>query len=181
MIAAGYKVYADLDADSCLKYIPDLLRHIFPYLQAESQDIRQAVGSTLVALAENCMSLKTTKDPDELYQAIAEFVMQGLTIRYQMAWREVFQFVGAIFLALRQKADPLFLDTIKIIESIRAKEGFEGKAEAEAVIGAAVTGVGPAAVLNIIPLNVEKQGYTTTRILLIIVLEIPAEHGYYRF
>ena len=46
-----------------------------------------------------------------------------------------------------------------MIDSMRARDGFEGKAEAEAVIGAAVTGVGPAAVLKVIPLNLEKRGY----------------------
>jgi ribosomal RNA-processing protein 12 len=104
------------------------------------------------------MSTDTSPEiQDEALQAIAELAMQGLTTRYQLAWREVFRFIGAIFLALKQSADPLFLDTVKIIESMRSSEGFEGKSEAEAVIGAAVTGVGPAAVLKVIPLNLEKQ------------------------
>src|SRR5271170_7970602 len=143
VIAAGYNVYAKLDADDCLKRIPDLLRHIFLFLQTDSESVREAVGSTLVVLAENCMSTETSPGvQDESFQAIAELAMQGLTTRYQLAWRDVFRFIGAIFIAARQNADPLFLDTIKIIEGMRAKIGFEGKAEAEAVIGAAVTGVG---------------------------------------
>ena len=158
VVAAGYNAYAQIDADDCLKRIPDLLRHIFPFLQAESPNVREAVGSTLVALTENCMNPETSPEvQDEAYQAIAELVMQGLTTRYQLAWKEVFRFIGAIFLALRQNADPLFLDTIKIIESLRAKDTFEGKSEAEAVIGAAITGIGPAAVLKVIPLNLETQ------------------------
>ena len=157
VIAAGYKIYAEVDPGNCLECIPDLLRNIFPFLQAESRDIREAVGSTLVALAENCMSARTLKGQDESLQAIAELTMQGLTTRYQLAWREVFRFVGAIFLALRKNADPLFLDTIKIVEAMRAKDGFEGKAEAESVIGAAITALGPAAVLRVIPLNLEMQ------------------------
>src|SRR5271169_3803880 len=144
VIAAGCNAYAGLDADDCLKRIPDLLRQIFPFLQADSQDVREAVGSTLVALAENCMSVETsTEIQDEAFQKIAELAMQGLTTRYQLAWREVFRFVGAIFLSIRQNADPLFLGAIKIVDTMRAKDGFEGKSEAEAVIGAAVTGVGP--------------------------------------
>jgi len=159
VIAAGYNAYAVLDADDCLRRIPDLLRQVFPFLQAESQNVHEAVGSTLVALAENCMSAEASLEiQDESFQAIAELTMQGLTTRYQLAWREVFRFIGAIFLCLRQNADPLFLDTIKIIDTMRARDGFEGKSEAEAVIGAAVTGVGPATVLKIIPLNLEKQG-----------------------
>ena len=108
------------------------------------------------------MSAETSPEvQDEAYQTIAELAMQGLTTRYQLAWREVFRFVGATFLALRQKADPLFLDTIKIIEGMRARDRFEGKSEAEAVIGAAITGVGPAAVLKVIPLNLENQWYAS--------------------
>lgn len=83
--------------------------------------------------------------------------MLGLTTRYQLAWREVFRFLGALFLALRERANPLFLDAIKVVDGMRATEGFEGKAEAEAVIGAAVTGVGPEAVLKVLPLNLENE------------------------
>jgi len=127
----------------------------------ESEDIRAAVGSALVALAEGCLtttvSLEQSQEP---LQEISELALQGLTTRYQLAWRDVFRFIGALFLSLRWKADPLFLDSIKIIEAMRSKEGFEGKAEAEAVIGAAIEGVGPASVLKIIPLNLERQGPT---------------------
>ena len=97
---------------------------------------------------------------DGTLQAVAEIAMQGLTTRYQLAWREIFRFIGALFLGLRDRADPLFLDAIKVIEGMRGTEGFEGKAEAEVVIGAAITGVGPAAVLKVLPLNLENQGYS---------------------
>jgi ribosomal RNA-processing protein 12 len=160
VIAAGYSAYTDLDPDDCLKRIPDLIRQILPFLQGDSQGVREAVGSTLVALAENCMAADTSPEiQDESFQAIAELAMSGLTTRYQLAWREVFRFIGAVFLAIRQNADPLFMDAIKIIEAMRARDGFEGKSEAEAVIGAAITGVGPAAVLKVIPLNLDRQGY----------------------
>jgi ribosomal RNA-processing protein 12 len=160
VIAAGYNAYAELDADDCLKRVPDLLQHIFPFLQSEVQSVREAVGSTLVALAENCLSAETSPEvQEEALQSVAELTLQGLTTRYQFAWREVFRFVGAIFLALRQNADPLFLDAIKVVDGMRARDGFEGKVEAEAVLGAAITGIGPAAVLKIIPLNLENQGY----------------------
>lgn len=182
VIAAGYHAYAELDADDCLKRIPELLQHIFPFLQSESLSVREAVGSTLVAIAENCMSAETSPEvQDEAFQAIAELAMQGLTTRYQTAWREVFRFVGAIFLALRHNADPLFLDTIKIIEGMRARDGFEGKSEAEAVIGAAITGVGPAAVLRIIPLNLENQRYYSYILYLMVVAEIRVVHGYCQY
>jgi ribosomal RNA-processing protein 12 len=105
------------------------------------------------------MSVETsTEIQDEAFQKISELAMQGLTTRYQLAWQEAFRFLGAIFLSVRQNADPLFLDTIKIVDAMRARDGFEGKSEAEAVIGAAITGVGPAAVLKIIPLNLDKHG-----------------------
>lgn len=96
---------------------------------------------------------------DGTLQAVAEIAMQGLTTRYQLAWREIFRFIGALFLGLRDRADPLFLDAIKVIERMRGTGGFEGKAEADEVIGAAITGVGPAAVLKVLPLNLENQGY----------------------
>jgi ribosomal RNA-processing protein 12 len=95
---------------------------------------------------------------NDAFQAISELCIKGLTTRYQLAWKEVFRFIGAVFLAVRQNADPLFMDTIKIIEA-RSRTGGEGKTEAEAVIGAAITGVGPAAVLKIIPLNLEQPGF----------------------
>jgi ribosomal RNA-processing protein 12 len=159
VIAAGYNVYAQVDADDCLRRIPDLLRQIFPLLQAESETVRDAVGSTLVALTAQSISVGTSPEvQDEALQAISEIAMQGLTTRYQLAWREAFRFLGALFLALKQNADPLFMDAIKLVDTLRSKEGFEGKDEAVAVIGAAITGVGPAAVLKVLPLNLETQG-----------------------
>jgi ribosomal RNA-processing protein 12 len=114
---------------------------------------------TLVVLSEHCLSSEDAAPEiaDEMLQAVAEMAMLGLTTRYQLAWREVFQFLGALFLALRERANPLFLDAIKVVDGMRAIGGFEGKAEAEAVIGAAVTGVGPEAVLKVLPLNLENQ------------------------
>jgi ribosomal RNA-processing protein 12 len=159
IIAAGYTSYSNLDADSSLKALPGLLRHIFPFLQSENQSMQEAAGSTLVALAENCMNGDTSPEiQNEAHAAIAEFAMQGLTTRYQIAWKQVFRFIGAVFLSLRENADPLFLDTVKVIDSMRAKDGFEGKVEAEAVIGASITGVGPSSILKMIPLNLEHQG-----------------------
>jgi|SRR5579862_2017894 len=159
VVAAGYNAYAQVDADDCLNRIPDLLRQIFPFLQAESEVVREAVGSTLVALAEQSISAEASPEiQDEALQAISEIAMQGLTTRYPLAWREVFRFIGALFLGLRENANPLFMDTIKLIDAMKSKQGFEGKAEAEAVIGAAITGVGPEAVLKVIPLNLETQG-----------------------
>jgi ribosomal RNA-processing protein 12 len=181
VIAAGYSTYTELDADDCLKRVPDLIRQILPFLQSESQNVRESVGSTLVALAENTMSADTSPEiQNESFQAIAELTMQGLTARYQLAWREVFRFVGATFLAIRQKADPLFMDAIKIIEAMRARDGFEGKTEAEAVIKAAITGVGPAAVLKVIPLNLDCQGYVSSYVVN-EVRGVQVEHGFYQF
>jgi ribosomal RNA-processing protein 12 len=118
VIAAGFDAYAQLDRDDCLKRIPNLLRQIFPFLQAESQTIREALGSALVALAQNCISVETSSEIlDEALQAISEIALQGLTTRYQFRWREVFRFIGALFIVLKQNADPLFFDSIKIIES----------------------------------------------------------------
>jgi len=163
---------------ACLRLLPGLLRQLFAFLQVESEDIRAAVGSALVALAEGCLtttvSLEQSQEP---LQEISELALQGLTTRYQLAWREVFRFIGALFLSLRWKADPLFLDTIKIIEAMRSKEGFEGKAEAEAVIGAAIEGVGPASVLKILPLNLERQGPTNPgRAWLLPILKAHVKH-----
>jgi ribosomal RNA-processing protein 12 len=160
VIAAGYTAYGELDPDDCLKRIPALLRQMFPFLQAGQPGVCDAVGSTLVVLAESCMSVQTSPEiRDGSFPAIAELALQGLTSRYRLAWREVFRFVGALFLSLGRHANPLFLDTITIIDALRTAEGFEGKSEAEAVIGAAVTGIGPAAVLKVLPLNLEIQRF----------------------
>jgi ribosomal RNA-processing protein 12 len=159
VIAAGFEAYAQLSADNCLKKLPDLFRQVFPFLEAEVENTREAVGSALVSLVQNCLSVDASPEVlDETLQAVSEIALQGLTMRYQLAWREVFRFIGASFIVLKRNADPLFMDTIKIIDSMRAKEGFEGKSEAEAVIGAAITGVGPAAVLKVLPLNLETPG-----------------------
>src|SRR5579862_748044 len=70
VVAAGYNAYAQVDADDCLNRIPDLLSQIFSFLQAESEVVREAVGSTLVALAEQSISAEASPEiQDEFWKS----------------------------------------------------------------------------------------------------------------
>lgn len=53
-------------------------------------------------------------------------------------------------------------DIVRIVGDLRANEGFQGKKEADVVLGHAVAAIGPPAVLSILPLNMvhQKPGQT---------------------
>lgn len=74
-------------------------------------------------------------------------------MRYQGAWKEVFDVLSALLDKLRWRSTPLLNDAIAVIGDLRSNDGFQGKKEADEVLGRAVRAMGPDTVLSILPLN----------------------------
>jgi ribosomal RNA-processing protein 12 len=69
---------------------------------------------------------------------------------------EVFSALAALFDALRWRGDPYLLPIVQAIGQLRSNEGFQGKKEADEVLGHAIRNLGPGAVLRILPHNLIK-------------------------
>jgi ribosomal RNA-processing protein 12 len=167
VIVAGFKTYVDIDPDLCIQRLPTAIGRIFPLLESDSETIRELVGSSLVSLVNDCIPASTVKTAKvETLEEISDFAARGLSTRYHSAWRQVFLFVAALLIRLGDRANLILHDTVGDIEKLRADPNFEGRKEAEVVLGAAIKAVGPEVFLELLPLNLEFSRYENTQLYL---------------
>ncbi len=157
ILCRAYEVYAQADPQETFKKLPEVFRLLSRFLASPSHNIRLAASEGLVSLLEHgILNLATSNSSaygDEPLKELAQAAGELLTVKYQAAWMEVFNVLCALFDAFRSKAHPLLSDVVKFIGDLRANESFQGKKEADTIIGRAVSAMGPEAVLQILPLN----------------------------
>ncbi|KAF3915003.1 hypothetical protein AA313_de0205727 [Arthrobotrys entomopaga] len=157
VIAQGFAVSAEVSPDETLSQLPELFVTISAFLESSAHNIRSSASQCLIALTATCIPssilLKITKKEDKVLRQISGTVTGLLNVRYQGAWREVFDVYKAFFEKLRWKASLYFTDVVKAVGELRANEGFMGKKEADEVLVSAVRAMGPEDVLGVLPLN----------------------------
>jgi ribosomal RNA-processing protein 12 len=84
---------------------------------------------------------------------VAKIAQDLLSVKFQAAWMEVFNMLSAMFETFRWHSDPMLKPVLRTVGDLRSNESFARKKEADAVISRAVSAMGPAAVLEILPLN----------------------------
>ncbi|KAG4302800.1 hypothetical protein PCK1_000960 [Pneumocystis canis] len=151
VLASGYKSYSKIKQPNIFGHFPEIFVDLFPFLQSDSFEIRTACNEVLITLISNYIS--NCVDENEIIIKLKETIMQGFTLSYRIAWKEIFKILIVFFEYLPSYIDPYFVDTLKLINEMREKSDFEGKLEADEVIGTAVKTIGPEAVLKILPLN----------------------------
>lgn len=157
VVARGHAVYAQVDPDVALAALPALFTTIAAFLESPAYSIRTSASQCLVSLATTVVPdsalLDITRSTEAIFGAIAKTTTDLLSVRFQGAWKEVFEVLSALLDKLRWRSTPLLDDAIKLIGNLRSNEGFQGKKEADDVLGRAVRAMGPDAVLAILPLN----------------------------
>ncbi|KAL8748245.1 MAG: hypothetical protein Q9184_007472 [Pyrenodesmia sp. 2 TL-2023] len=131
------------------------------YLSSASHDIRVSASECLISFLVNCVPDSIVAEPSILEEKTLERLAQAaedlLNVKYQAAWMEVFHVQSAFFEALRWRAIPLARNIVTVIGGLRASQSFNGKKEADAVLGKAIQSMGPEAVLDILPLNLRTS------------------------
>ncbi|EWC47558.1 hypothetical protein DRE_03178 [Drechslerella stenobrocha 248] len=157
VIAQGYSVAAEIQPEETFLQLPELFATISAFLESPAHNIRTSASQCLIALTATCIPssilLKITKSQDAVLRKISTTVAGLLSVRYQGAWREVFEVYKHMFERLRWKASLYLTSVIKAVGELRANEGFTGKKEADEVLVAAVRAVGPEDTLKVLPLN----------------------------
>lgn len=157
VVARGHEVYAQVDPDVALTALPTLFTLISAFLESPAYNIRTSASQCLVSLATTVIPdsalLDITRSTENIFSSIAKTTTDLLSVRYQGAWKEVFDILSALLDKLRWRSTPLLNDAIKLIGDLRSNEGFQGKKEADDVLGRAVRAMGPDAVLAVLPLN----------------------------
>ncbi len=159
VISRGYDVSAQVNPEGTFHKLPALFQMVSEYLSSASHDIRVSASECLISFLVNCVPDSVVAGPSILDEKVLERLAQAaedlLSVKYQAAWMEVFHVQSTFFEALRWRAIPLARNILSAIGSLRASDSFNGKKEADAVLGKAIESMGPEAVLEVLPLNLK--------------------------
>jgi ribosomal RNA-processing protein 12 len=160
ILSRAYDVSAQISPEETFQELLEPFNMVATYLESEAKNIRISASECLVSFMANCVPRQVLVDPsiydEKVIQQLVNTAEGLLTVKYQAAWLETFNVIGAMFDALRWQAAPHLLGITKSIGEMRGNESFTGKQEADEVLGKAIRAMGPEAVLNVLPLNLAK-------------------------
>ncbi|KAL3474366.1 armadillo-type protein [Aspergillus californicus] len=161
VLSRGYDVSAQITPEDTFEKLPDLFKMISGYLASPSSNIRVSASECLVSFVANCIPDSVIIEPsvydEKTLEKLAKATKDLLSLKYQAAWMEVFNVCAAMFESFKWRSSPFLDDIVRTVGELRSNEAFQGKKEADNVLGAAVEAMGPAAVLEILPLNLIEQ------------------------
>ncbi|PYI16493.1 putative pre-rRNA processing protein Rrp12 [Aspergillus violaceofuscus CBS 115571] len=161
VLSRGYDVSAQTSPEDTFEKLPALFNMISGYLASPSRNIRVSASECLVSFLANCIPKSVIIEPsvydEKTLEKLAKAAMDLLSVKYQAAWAEVFNVCAAMFDSFKWRSSPFLDDIVKTIGELRTNESFHGKKEADNVLGSAIEAMGPAAVLEILPLNIITQ------------------------
>lgn len=161
VLSRGYDVSAQIDADDTFAKLPDLFNMISDFLASPSHNIRVSASECLVSFLANCIPGSVIVEPsvydEKILEKLAGAATGLLSVKYQAAWAEVFNVCSAMFDSFKWRSAPFLTDILKTVGELRSNESFHGKKEADQVLGSAVEAMGPAAVVEVLPLNIIEQ------------------------
>ena len=160
VLSRGYDVSAQVEPEETFQKLPDLFNLISAFLASSSHNIRVSASECLISFMANCVPDSVILEPsiydEKILAKLSKTAVDLLSVKYQAAWMETFNVMGAMFDGLRWQADPILADVVKTIGELRGNDSFTGKKEADEIIGKAIRAMGPESVLRILPLNLAK-------------------------
>lgn len=160
VISRGYDVAAQLDPEETFQKLPALFAQLSAFLSSSSHNIRISAAECLISFLNNCVPDSVILEPsiydEKIFEQLGNQVNDLLSLKYQSAWMEVFSVIGAMFDTLKWRSQGIMNTAVKTVGDLRGNDSFAGKKEADAVLGKAITAMGPDNVLAILPLNLTK-------------------------
>ncbi|OQU99790.1 NUC173 domain-containing protein [Cladophialophora immunda] len=157
ILSRGYGTAAVVEPEDTYAKLPELCDLVTPFLTSPSHNIRVSASECLISFFANCIPDSVISDPsvydEKVLEQLSKKALDLLAVKYQTAWIEVFSTLSAIFDALRWRGDPFLLPIVQAVGELRSHEGFQGKKEADEVLGHAIRNLGPGAVLSVLPHN----------------------------
>ncbi len=151
VVSRGYDVSAQASPEETFQKLPTVFQLFSSFLSSSSYNIRVSASEGLISLLANCVP--DSPEDEETLEKLAKAANELLTVKYQASWMEVLNVLGVMLEAFGRKSDPLLSDVVKTVGELRSAESFNGKKEADEVIGKAVSAMGPETVFRILPLN----------------------------
>jgi ribosomal RNA-processing protein 12 len=160
VLSRGYDVSAQIEPEDTFQKLPELFDMIVGFLESPAHNIRTSASECLISFMANCVPSTVILEPsiydEKVLEKVAKTAESLLTVKYQGAWLETFNVLGAMFDVLRWRADPVMLNVVKTVGEIRGNDSFQSKKQADEVIGKAIRALGPEAILSVLPLNLAK-------------------------
>ena len=157
VLSRGYEVSAKVNPSDTFQRLPEVFGMISGFLLSSSHNIRVSASECLISFLVNCIPKSVVFESSTFDEKIIEKIVKVgtdlLSVKYQAGWMEVFKVLSAIFDALKWKSVNLTNEIIALIGELRSNDSFNGKKEADIVLGQAITAVGPDVFLTVLPLN----------------------------
>lgn len=160
VISRGYDVSAQINPSDTFQKLPEIFEMISGFLVSSSHNIRVSASECLISFLVNCIPSNVILEPSILDEKTLEKIVQVgsdmLSVKYRAGWMEVFNVLSAMFDTLKWKSANLTNEIISLVGELRSNDSFNGKQEADTVLGKAVEAVGPDNFLAVLPLNLVK-------------------------
>ena len=160
IISRGYDVSSQVMPDDTFQKLPEIFTLISSLLASSSHNVRVSASECLISFLMNCVPDSTVLEPsiydEKVLEKLAITASDLLSVRYQSAWMEVFNVLSALFSAFKRRSYGLLDGILKSVGDLRSNESFNGKKEADGVLGEAIQAMGPENVLRVLPLNLAK-------------------------
>ena len=160
VISRGYDISAQVLVKETFQKLPEIFEMISEFLTSSSYNVRASASECLISFLVNCVPDHVILQPSVYDEKTLEKVVKAagnlLSVKYQAAWMEVFNVESSLFEVLKWRSDSMTEDVVKIVGELRSNSSFNGKKEADGVLGKAIRAMGPEPVLKVLPLNLIK-------------------------
>jgi ribosomal RNA-processing protein 12 len=161
VISRGYDVSFQVNPQDTFEKLPEVFGLISTFLSSPSHNIRISASECLISFMANCIPDEVILEPsiydEKTLEKLAKCALGLLAVKYQSAWMEVFRVLASMFEALKWRSYPLLSGAVTTVGELRGSEAFQGKKEADEVLGEAIRAMGPEAFLRILPLDMVRQ------------------------
>lgn len=174
VIAKALESFASLAPEVCLQKFKTIVPVVSVFLGSENKGIYSSASQCLIAIvthtvpdkflvqptAENGVTGELYETVDDVVEFLGEFAKEELlSLKYQHATKEVLEFLTAAVYKFRSRGNPDLLEILEIVGQWRTTEAesFPHNKEAEDLIAAFISSVGPEAVLSVLPLNLTTE------------------------
>jgi ribosomal RNA-processing protein 12 len=174
VLSRACDVYSQISPAECFDQLPVAFEKVAGFLSSMSNNSRVSAADCLISFLVNCIPASILIDPsiydEKTFEKIAKIGLDLLTVKYQTAWMDVFRVFEAMFDAFHWRSSPLLDAIVKTIGTLRGDESFNGKKQADSVLGRAIRAMGPEAVLRILPLNLASNSGGPGRVWLLPIM-----------
>ncbi|KAG1904253.1 armadillo-type protein [Suillus fuscotomentosus] len=184
--------YHVADASACATEFHRVWKTVWSYFETKNPQTRKAVAESLDLLTR-CITSSLVRDSisdgeagkSPLRSIISQTTKALDSLSFASAMQELLSVISALVSNLSVRVDPaksttateaLLMPLVSKIANLRVQKGFEHKEAADAVLSTAMRVVGPAVLLEAIPLNLEpsdRQAGKEPRAFLLPMLNQP--------